>query len=77
MYLVKLNAGHIFGLSLLPTNIFFQVSLYEKYDPLKYEIYPLLHIFDSPPPTARPLIYRGLRFSKNYRRRGVAKGFLL
>ena len=39
MYLVKLNAGHIFGLSLLPTNIFFQVSLYENYDPLKYEKY--------------------------------------
>lgn len=38
MYLVKLNAGHIFGLSLLPTNIFFQVSLYENYDLLKYEI---------------------------------------
>ena len=54
MYLVKLNAGHIFGLSLLPTNIFFQVSLYENYDPLKYEIYQELHSFDPPPPHRSP-----------------------
>ena len=48
MNLVQLNANHLFGLTLLPTNIFFQVSLYEFYDPLKYNIGQELHSVYSP-----------------------------